>query len=477
MEAIILAYAKGSDSGDATALSAANDQSQKILKRASKGAFDIFLKPMVTKENFIQSILDHQDDLVLFSLSCDPEVPGSYLPQPEGLASLLGDCRQLKLVILNGCATAGHVRALLDKGIPAVATIGAVAGGDLIPTFLTHFFTALSDDNKPVSQAFNQALKVIKIDRSDLQVHFEQKGNGVLEKSDREEPLCGLFYNDQQALAWTLPVKSEQVAGSTIKPIVWLLFAAAGMIIFFFLLWKGTFNALNKQEYFVVAGLFGIVISTFAYLVFPASSSFEGEVGPFPGKYKLTGAFVPFVLILGFATYFQPDDQQAFTFTINVYDEQTGNPIDQGDVVLQYGDGGNYSRKISEGAATFKNFPSMYRGDTASYFPKVEGYFSRLNSFVIPSDGSQTKIFLTKIPESVTVTGLILDNHLPATNAILVFGNGIARDTADAYGNFSTSLPLKDGTEIALRIYRNAALRYDNLVTLSPTVPLTISLP
>ena len=37
-----------------------------------------------------------------------------------GLAAFLARQRGLQLVVLNACATEGHVRALLDAGVPAV---------------------------------------------------------------------------------------------------------------------------------------------------------------------------------------------------------------------------------------------------------------------------------------------------------------------------------------------------------------------
>lgn len=74
------------------------------------------------------------------------------------------------------------------------------------------------------------------------------------------------------------------------------------------------------------------------------------------------------------------------------------------------------------------------------------------------------------------VRGLVTYHQRPVPHVVLDFGSGIARGTSDAMGNFNISLPLKDGTEVKLRVYDGQSIRYDRYVTLSQSVDLKIPL-
>lgn len=76
----------------------------------------------------------------------------------KGLAGLLGEAPNLKIVFLNGCATQDQVKLLFDKNIKAViATRGKVNDG-LAKEFSSVFYSALSTTDYSIREAFEHAV-------------------------------------------------------------------------------------------------------------------------------------------------------------------------------------------------------------------------------------------------------------------------------------------------------------------------------
>jgi len=72
----------------------------------------------------------------------------------EGLASLLGQQSGLKLVFLNGCATKGHVKRLLDAGVPAVIATSVPIGDVKAQEFANAFYIAMAE-GRSIAGAFD----------------------------------------------------------------------------------------------------------------------------------------------------------------------------------------------------------------------------------------------------------------------------------------------------------------------------------
>ena len=478
MHTILLTYAN-SDIDRLPTLTKERDDVYAQLDQLPKGDFEVISEALSTTDKLISYIRSREDTLCLFLFSGhagrDALIMLDGRANADGIAALLGDCKQLKLVVLNGCSTAGQVKALLNNGVPVVIATSAPVDDETATKFSIYFFKELTKKGQSIREAFDRAMDATKVHSN---IKEEIKNRGILLEKEDNETLWGMYYTEQKALSWSLPLNEQTDLPKTgIKPLYWLAFTALGIVLIALLFWSGRLDTLNSQTYYIIIVLVAIVVSAFAYLAFPSTSSYEGSLGPLPGRFKLTGAFVPFVVVLGFGLYFKPDQESPFPFTINVYaSDESNKPIDTGEITLQYGKGGNFTKTISEGACTFNEVPHEYKGKLVRYFPKVDGYVSRFDTVTIPKDGSPARIFLKKIPDSVTVSGLVTHRQNPMPNVILVFGNGIAKDTTDAFGNFTVSLPLKDGAEIPLRAYTRGSLRYDNLVTLSQTVPMTIPL-
>lgn len=120
----------------------------------------------------------------------------------DGLASLLGEAKNLRVVILNGCATHDQVQLLLKKGIYAViATRGKVLDG-LAMRFGITFHQALSTKGYGIEEAFKHAVQSLAVSGSIASHQFSVSATSVrgLETVWKDgESQWRLYYNEDVA--------------------------------------------------------------------------------------------------------------------------------------------------------------------------------------------------------------------------------------------------------------------------------------
>lgn len=75
-----------------------------------------------------------------------------------GLANELSQCPNLKLALINGCSSRGHIPYLIDRNIPLVIATEAPIGDKAATIFSTTFWKEMSEDNT-VSNAFELGLR------------------------------------------------------------------------------------------------------------------------------------------------------------------------------------------------------------------------------------------------------------------------------------------------------------------------------
>ena len=98
----------------------------------------------------------------------------------EGFAAFLSQQKNLRLVFLNGCATYGHVRALLDAGVPAVITTSHSVKDDIACRFATYFYKSLASGLN-LNESFEEAEAAIAATvKSDNRQLFRTVDDGVL---------------------------------------------------------------------------------------------------------------------------------------------------------------------------------------------------------------------------------------------------------------------------------------------------------
>lgn len=145
------------------------------------------------------------------SLQLEQEVGVVQTANARGIAGLLGTQQQLKLVFLNGCATAGQVKILLDQGVPAVIATRVAINDREAQRFSAQFYQALAGGST-LGEAFRKAKAFIETSREDLIVEENPLDRGiVLEKLPPDEAIpWGLYFKPGQraVLDWKLPTES-----------------------------------------------------------------------------------------------------------------------------------------------------------------------------------------------------------------------------------------------------------------------------
>lgn len=114
--------------------------------------------------------------------------------QGFGIAHLLGQCRQLKLVVLNGCSTKGQVQRLLDAGIPAVIATSASVQDEKAAKFSIRLYQAL-EQGMTFGEAFEQAKGTVLAMDSTLKINREMRH---MAPGTGEEEVWGLYVQESK---------------------------------------------------------------------------------------------------------------------------------------------------------------------------------------------------------------------------------------------------------------------------------------
>ncbi|MCB9053330.1 MAG: CHAT domain-containing protein [Lewinellaceae bacterium] len=127
-----------------------------------------------------------------------------------GIAGMLKQCPNLKVVVLNGCSTRGQVQRLLDNGVPVVIATSAPVEDMKAMRFGIRLYQALSEQ-ATIQEAFDMAAaEVIAMDASmesriGRQIAFDLES----EDGSDKEPLWGIYSQPEQetVLGQGLPVQ------------------------------------------------------------------------------------------------------------------------------------------------------------------------------------------------------------------------------------------------------------------------------
>lgn len=127
----------------------------------------------------------------------------------DGLASLMGEQENLKLVFLNGCSSKGQVKALLAAGVKAVIATSVPINDRKAMEFAQQFYAALAH-RRTIGQAFKLAEAYIRTRYAEAE-QIQQSGimdfSAFFDTGEKELP-WGLYYQEdhkQEILNWKLP--------------------------------------------------------------------------------------------------------------------------------------------------------------------------------------------------------------------------------------------------------------------------------
>lgn len=266
----------------------------------------------------------------------------------------------------------------------------------------------------------------------------------------------------------------------SISSFKWVIISGAGfvlflMAVFLFGIYSDKLNFINASTYFFLLIPLALVCAAFLFGALRSHAKYSGKM--YSGTLELGGPVVVLALIILLGFKFRPVEKE-FSYTINFFGaNDTTEVIKDGSVELFFGTA-RIAKNISEGQSVFNELPSLYKGKSATLIVKAPGFITKRQTAVMPYQNIAQNIYLEKIKDSVSIHGLVKDSKKrPVKDASLVFADGLLKTTSDNYGNFSVTMPFKDGEEVPLRIYIKNNLEYDNLVVLSNKVSLNIQLP
>ncbi|HEY6976930.1 MAG TPA: hypothetical protein VH396_11625 [Chitinophagaceae bacterium] len=270
-----------------------------------------------------------------------------------------------------------------------------------------------------------------------------------------------------------------QKSNNSLSPLTWIIISGVGFVVFLiaallFSLYSDKINFISQSAYFFLLVPLALVAAGFLFGALRSHAKYSGKA--YGGTLELSGPIVVLALIIYLGYKFRPVER-SFSFTVNVFSgNDSSEAIRTGYTELFFGTA-HQTKNISEGQSVFSEVPYDYKGKSITLIAHAEGYKTKKSDLIIPYESIPVNLYLQKVPDSVTVTGLVKDrNGIPVKDAVLIFADGLLKTTSDHYGNFRVSLPYKDGEQIALRVYTADKLRYDNLITLSEKVSLTIPL-
>jgi hypothetical protein len=266
---------------------------------------------------------------------------------------------------------------------------------------------------------------------------------------------------------------------NNIKPFNWVIISAAGFVIFLgaaivFSIYSDKLNLISPSTYFFLLVVLALITAAFLFGAMRSHAKYSGKA--YSGTLELSGPVVVLALIIFLGYKFRPTDN-SFSATVNFFsNDSSHSSILQGEVTVYYG-AAHLSKKISEGQVTLNEIPKEFRGREITFIPTAEGYLTKAQKAILPANGNVLELYLEKIIDSVTVSGIVLtDKGKAISNAVIVFADGLAKDSTDRFGNFRIKLPLKDGAETQVRVYKNDELKYNNLVRISAQAPLSIQI-
>lgn len=266
-----------------------------------------------------------------------------------------------------------------------------------------------------------------------------------------------------------------------IKPITWLLVAGAAVVVFvlflfFFGLFGTVIDQLKPATYFFLLIPLALMAAAFLFGAMRSHARYSGKV--YGGTLELGGPVVLLIIIIYLGYKFRPQaTAPPFNLTLNVFsNNSSATLVPEGELHVFYGTA-KPKIKINDGQAVLPEVPPGYRGKPIRILPVVQGFSPAPITDTLPLNSNTLDVYLQQEAEAVTVRGIVKNNRgEPVEHAVLVFADGLFKDSTDAYGNFAVTLPYKDGTETTLRVYNEGRLRYDNLVTLSPAASMNIQI-
>ena len=214
---IVLSFANQEDA-HLSLLKEESDQIRTALRPLEKRGFiSVEHEESTTIKELSAIFIDNPDLLTIFHYGGHAGGDELLLEDAEasekGLAQLLGQQKNLKLVFLNGCSTKGQVDTLFAAGVKAVIATSASINDDKAKDFAVAFYKALSY-KQTIKQAFFMAKGTIELRKDAPDIGFRKIGRvedeiaSSLAMTATETMLWGMYIQpdfEEEVLNFRLP--------------------------------------------------------------------------------------------------------------------------------------------------------------------------------------------------------------------------------------------------------------------------------
>lgn len=268
-------------------------------------------------------------------------------------------------------------------------------------------------------------------------------------------------------------------ANKAVSPLSWVIITGLGFVLFvgaavILMIFSNKASNLSPQVYFFLLVFAALIASGFLFGALKAHAKYSGQLHN--GTLALGGPAVIFCLIIYFGLKLKPE-ADSFDIKFIVFGDETKNELVNGGLLKVLFNKPD-SARIENGVVTFNEQPATLLGKSITVTPAVAGYYRQSQQITIPVDGrTPIELHLKKQADSLIISGLVVDTQgQPVPDVLIVLADGLYKTNADQLGNFSLTLPIKDGTELPVRIYAGKKLRFNSTQIFSSKVPLTLQL-
>lgn len=180
-----------------------------------------------TVDSVVEYLELYASQIILFSFSGhagrDHLLLNDRKANAIGIAGMLGRCPKLKVILLNGCSTAGQIQALAAlPNRPVIIATKAPVGDFSAARFASSFFRALAENKASVEDAFEAGVQAAQT----VAEHFIVTNRDIItipEPGVEEKNLWTLFAAEPTALSWKLPQGTDEqmTRKQTIRWLTW----------------------------------------------------------------------------------------------------------------------------------------------------------------------------------------------------------------------------------------------------------------
>lgn len=170
---------------------------------AGKSHFILHRESFASTEKIAHYLVQFKDRVVIFHYGGHAESDGLELTDQKaeagGIAQLLSQQKQLKLIFLNGCSTKEQVEKLLQIGVPAVIATSSPVDDTKATELAEQFYAALAKKHS-IREAFSMAAGLVKAKGGTAEQY-----RGIKLKEVSGEFPWGLYTDQDGVLDWQLP--------------------------------------------------------------------------------------------------------------------------------------------------------------------------------------------------------------------------------------------------------------------------------